>query len=176
MEWDQKLQKECFKHKIELAIHDKHKQIQFTGSVMPEEELKIKLVQIIPKEFEYTFHADLKIATKAALKIMLENIEFSGHVDIGERRIVISSPSMSIKPDAAIWEQIPALLEYDGYVTEYKITIGNKTVSNQTESITQLARRILRETRISADEIKDLHISLGIDRDVNDFIKEMFPE
>ena len=175
--WDKKaLHEQCFKHKIEFA-EDTDNRIIFLCPKMPDEKVKVSLVQMLPKTIDFRFIISPKLSTTEALKVLLRDmgIDFTGLMIDGLFKI---QSNVSIPDDHPFWKLIVEILSRDDYFTGWKITIGKKTITYSHEMVKRIRKNTRkRDHSITMDEIKDLHISLNLEsKDVNDVIKELFPD
>ncbi len=172
--WDKKaLHEQCFKHKIEFA-EDPDKRVIFLCPKMPDEKVKISLVKMLPKDLNYQFVISPKLSTMEALKVLLQSINFSGTMDSANGLLRIESP-IGIPDDHPFWEHVTEVLSRDSYFTGWNITLGDNSVTYDRRMAERIRKNIKRDHCPTEDEIKDLEITLGQDKDVNDIIEELFP-
>lgn len=173
--WDKKaLHEQCFVHKIEIA-EDSNKRIIFLCPKMPDEKIQISLIQMLPKEIDYQFVISPRHSTIEALKVLLMSINFTGLMDEVDGLLRIQTP-ISIPDDHPFWIQVVEILSRDDYFTGWDIILGSKSISYNCEMAKEIQKNTKRDHSITPGDIEDLQISLGIERDVNEFIKELFPD
>ena len=169
----QALHEQCFKHKIEFA-EDQNNRVIFICPRMPNEKIKISLVKMLPESIEYQFMISPKFTTMESLKALLQDVNFRGTMDSAQGFLKIKGAA--VIPDDSFWTAIEEVLIDDDYFTGWEITLGSKTITYDKVIAEEVQRNNKRDHSITPDEFTDLKISLGKKQDVNDFLKEMFPD
>jgi len=187
MDYDrEKLHKRCKEHRIEYGEIRNEDRFIFICPEIPDEKIKIELINMIPKESKYTFLTGPKRTTTETLVLMfkalnvhnLDIIKLFKDISEGVKnkdRHFTASFKESVPDDNTFWTDIGETLSKDGYYKTWTITMGNRTVTEKTMKLTAEISKShdIRDHAILPDDILNLKISLGKKQDVFDFIKEI---
>lgn len=182
------LHKYCKKYKIEHTEIRNENKIIFICPEIPDESIKIELVNIIPKEAEYHFIVGPKITTTETLLLMFGKLGiFPGDIigvmeslqlraNNGNRHFLIELNNAQIADDHPFWNDIGELLAQDGFYKTWTVTIDEKTITEKTFTLAQeVVNNNKRDRDINGDDVQNLKISLyrKEEIDVLDFLKEL---
>ena len=183
-----KLHQQCAKYKIEPGEIRTENRIIFFCPEIPDEKIRIEIVNMIPKEIEYQFVVGPKASTTETLILMFRSLNvspftlmnflktFSEEVVKGSRHLSIEI-NTQIPDDAPLWNEIEKLIAQDGFYKTWTITLGDKTITEKTLKIaTEISEQHnIRDHAILDEDIINLRISLykEEEQDVLDFIEEI---
>lgn len=176
MDYDRdELNKICLEHKIEVTEGENG--LILKCARLPDEKVARQLADIT-KNIPFDLIESPKDSTIEALTTTLRGIGFQGSMGGQGRFICIYSTKEVVPADHPVWDELVEIIKRDGYFTTWDIVMGEtkayggKNFDMKSTAITNSGKG-KREHSPTPDEITDLKITLGPDRDVNDIINEL---
>lgn len=178
--WEKKLIKICYDLKIEPAAFNRDKKIIFICPKIPEEKIKINLVQMIPKDWRYEFVEGPKTITMETFAVILQQVGVITPPEIKreDHKLTVKAQVQTragldpLDRDHPVWDSITDLFKNDGFFNSWNVTLNDVTVSYDARIAKEVQNQHnIREISIREDEITDLKILLETTEDVNDFLK-----